>query len=136
VTDRIADERNRLAAVHAVARVTLALVFLWHGLVPKLLAHHADEVALLRDGGLSPAAADRGVTLLGLAEVALAVVLLATWRIRAIFLLVAAAMVAVTIGIGLHSPRFIPAAFTPVTLNLCVAALAVIGWYAGEPRRR
>lgn len=131
----LADERNRLATVHAVARVTLALVFLWHGLVPKLLAHHADEVALLRDGGLSAAAADRGVTLLGLGEITFALVLLATWRIRAIFPLVAAAMVVVTIGTGLHSPRYIPAAFTPVTLNLCVAALAIIGWYASEPRR-
>jgi hypothetical protein len=48
-----ASAEDRLSAVHAVARVTLALVFLWHGLVPKLLFRHADELALLRDGGLS-----------------------------------------------------------------------------------
>jgi peptidoglycan biosynthesis protein MviN/MurJ (putative lipid II flippase) len=46
-------------------------------------------------------------------------------------------MLVVTPGILVNSPRFIPAAFTPVTLNLCVAALGIAGWIAGgQPPRR
>ena len=125
----------RLAAVHAVARVTLAFVFLWHGLVPKLLYRHPDELALLRDSGLSANAATHVVVIVGVAEVVYGVALLLLWRVRALFLLAAGAMLVITPGILIGSPRFIPAAFTPVTLNLCVAALGVVGWIAGGMTR-
>ena len=125
-----ASAAERLSAVHAVARVTLALVFLWHGLVPKLLFRHTDEMALLRDGGLSDAAAARVVVAIGVAEVAFGVALLLLWRVRALLLLAAVSMLGMTLGILVNSPRFVPAAFTPVTLNLCVAALGIVGWIA------
>lgn len=121
---------DRLASVHRVARITLAIVYLWHGLVPKLLFHHPDELALLRDAGLSAAAAARTVEIVGVAEVGFALVLLVAWRVRALFLLSTVAMLAITPVIIIHSPRFIPAAFTPVTFNLCVAALGLVGWLA------
>ena len=125
-----ASAAERLSTVHAVARVTLALVFLWHGLVPKLLFRHPDELALLRDGGLSDAAAARVVVAIGVAEVAFGVALLLLWRVRALLLLAAVSMLGMTLGILVNSPRFVPAAFTPVTLNLCVAALGIVGWIA------
>lgn len=126
---------KQLATVHAVARVTLAFVFLWHGLVPKLLFKHPDELALMRDSGLSAAGAARAVMVIGVAEVVYAIVLLLAWRVRALLLAATVAMVVITPGIVFGSPRFIPAAFTPVTLNLCVAVLGVIGWMAAGPRR-
>ena len=129
-TDGDAGPAARLAAVHAVARVTLAFVFLWHGLVPKLLYRHPDELALLRDAGLSASAAERMVTIVGVAEVVYGLALLLAWRVRALLLVAAGVMLAITPGILIGSPRFIPAAFTPVTLNLSVAALGVVGWIA------
>jgi hypothetical protein len=131
----VAGPAARLAAVHAVARVTLAFVFLWHGLVPKLLYRHPDELALLRDSGLSANAATHVVVIVGVAEVVYGVALLLLWRVRALFLLAAGAMLVITPGILIGSPRFIPAAFTPVTLNLCVAALGIVGWIAGGTAR-
>jgi hypothetical protein len=131
-----AGRTHRLSAIHAVARVTLAFVFLWHGLVPKLLFRHADELALLRDAGLSAAAAARTVTIVGVAEVVYAIALLAAWRVRVLLPLAAVAMLGMTLGIVANSPRFIPAAFTPVTLNLCVAALGIVGWWASVPDAR
>ncbi|HYH83247.1 MAG TPA: DoxX-like family protein [Longimicrobium sp.] len=128
---------RRLSTVHAVARVTLALVFLWHGLVPKLLYRHPDEQELMRDSGLSAERAASMVMWIGVAEVAYALVLLLAWRIRSLLLVATVAMAVITPGIMIGSPRFTPAAFTPVTLNLCVAALGVIGWLAApKPRER
>jgi uncharacterized membrane protein YphA (DoxX/SURF4 family) len=127
------SETGRLSAIHAVARVSLALVFLWHGLVPKLLFRHADEIALMRDAGLSNASASRAVVIIGIAEVVFGVALLLAWRLRGLFLLAAGLMLPMTLGTIINSPRFIPAAFTPVTLNLCVAALGIIGWWASNP---
>ena len=135
MTMRFTTPAGRLSAVHALARVTLAIVFLWHGLVPKLIARHADELALLRDAGLSAAAAARTVVIVGIAEVVYGIALAVLWRVRALFLPAVVAMVVVTPGILAHSPRFIPAAFTPVTLNLCVGVLAVVGWIAGHQNR-
>jgi uncharacterized membrane protein YphA (DoxX/SURF4 family) len=130
-----ATAAKRLSTVHAVARVTLALAFLWHGIVPKLLYRHPDELELLRDSGQSASGAVRMVMIVGWAEVAYAIALLVGWRVRALPLVATVAMVVITPGIMLNSPRFIPAAFTPVTLNLCVAALGVIAWMAADPRK-
>jgi hypothetical protein len=120
-----ASAEDRLSAIHALARATLALVFLWHGMVPKLLFRHADELALLRDSGLSEAAAARMVVAIGVAEVVFGLALLLAWRVRVLLLLIPVAMLAMTLSTAAGSPRFIPAAFTPITLNLCVAALAI-----------
>src|ERR1039458_111543 len=41
-----------VAFVEAVARVTSAAVWIWHGLVPKLLFHALDERRMLAEAGL------------------------------------------------------------------------------------
>lgn len=117
---------RRAALAHAIARVALAFVFAYHGLVPKLLFAHADEIALLADAGVPPgwvAAASRTV---GIAEALFAVVLLVLWRRREPLWLVLSGMLAATALVAVHSPRFLVAAFNPVSLNLAVAALAAV----------
>src|SRR4030095_7748010 len=47
------SQAMRQTIVHGVARVGLFLVFAYHGLVPKLLGPHADEIAMLRDAGVA-----------------------------------------------------------------------------------
>jgi hypothetical protein len=112
----------RQSAVHACARLPLALVFAYHGLVPKLLLRDRDEVALLRDARVPPGS----LPMLGIAELAMAVVLLLFWRSRWPPALCIALMAAATVSVAAFSPRYLGAAFNPVTLNLCVAALALI----------
>lgn len=68
----------------------------------------------------------------GLGEVAFAGVLLAAWRARWLLLATAVVMVGALGGVALSSPGVLPAAVNPVTLNLSVAALAVIGWLAAR----
>ncbi len=112
--------------VHATARLAVAGVFLWHGLVPKLLFRHADETIILTDSGVDAMTAHFGVTAAGIAEVVLAVLLVVLWRSRLLLAGVIALMAAAVIFVGWFSPRFLISAFTPVTLNGCVIALAVI----------
>jgi hypothetical protein len=40
--------------IHSIARGGLAVIFVYHGLVPKLLVHHPDEIAMLKDSGVPP----------------------------------------------------------------------------------
>jgi hypothetical protein len=120
------------AVIHAVARLCIAFVFLYHGLVPKLLYRHPTELAILLDAGLPASAAAMALVLIGLAEVAFAGVILAAWRTRWPFVATVVLMLGALAGVAHNSPGTLPAAFNPVTLNLSMAALAVIGWAASR----
>jgi uncharacterized membrane protein YphA (DoxX/SURF4 family) len=116
----------RQSLVHGVARFGLALIFAYHGLVPKLLGPHADEVAMLRDAGVDAEGTGALLTLLGIAELLLALCLLVFWHRRWPPLVCLGLMLLATIGVAMTSPRYLGAAFNPVSLNLAVACLAAI----------
>lgn len=116
----------RQTLMHAVARVTLAAVFAYQGLVPKLLVRHADEIAMLRDGGIPPGTTAAAVTAFAIVELAFASVLLIGWHRRWPLYLCLASMALATAAVALNSPRYFEAAFNPASLNVSVAALAAI----------
>ena len=113
---------------HAVARLALATVLLYQGLVPKLLYRHPTELAMLSDAGLAPETATVALNLLGVMEVAVGILLLVAWRARWPLAAIAALMPVTLVGIAITSPYVLPAAFNPVALNVSVAALAAIAW--------
>ncbi len=112
----------RGALTHAVARLGLAAIFAWQGLVPKLLARDADELALLRAGGV----VGNALEMLGVGEIVFALVLLGFWRARWPALLSFAAVLGATGYVWLFAPQYITTAFNPVTLNLGVALLGLV----------
>jgi DoxX-like family len=116
----------RQALIHAVSRTGLAFVFAYHGLVPKLLQHHADELAMLRDAGIGESAVLPALMTLGAAELLLALSMLLFWRRRWPVALTLGLMAIATVSVAITSPRFLSAAFNPVSLNFAVACLAVI----------
>jgi hypothetical protein len=118
--------------VHAAARSAIALVFLYQGLVPKLLYRHPSELALLGDTGMAPRAASLVLILLGIAEVLFGAFVLVAWRTRWPFAATFALMLAALVGVAVGSPHALTPALNPVTLNLSMAALAMIGWMASK----
>jgi hypothetical protein len=116
----------RLSLVHVVARVGLTLIFAYHGLVPKLLGPHADEVAMFRDAGVAAESTGALLTLLGTAELLLAVCLMVFWHRRWPPMVCLGLVLLATIGVAVTSPRYLGAAFNPVSLNLAVACLTSI----------
>jgi DoxX-like family len=116
----------RQTLVHFVARAALALVFAYQGLAPKLFAAHRDEVAMLLDSGVAADNIDVVLTMLGLAEVGFALFLLVFWRRRWPSWLCLGLMFLAVVVVAVNSPRFLNAAFNPVSLNLAVASLAAV----------
>jgi len=116
----------RQALIHLVARASLAAVFAYQGIVPKLIARHTDEISMLRSAGV-PAALTRGaLDALGILELAFAAALLVAWsRAWPAWLCLVSMPIATTV-VALHSPAFFDAAFNPFSLNVCVAALAAV----------
>ena len=111
---------------HATARVALAVIWLYQGIIPKLLFASPDELAMLRAGGFSDAAARVVRIGMGWAEVALGLMLLLVWRSRWPVWLTLALMPLATMGVAITSPRFLTMAFNPVALNASIFALAAI----------
>jgi uncharacterized membrane protein YphA (DoxX/SURF4 family) len=117
-----------LATVQTVARMTIGLVWIWHGLVPKILFHDLNERVMMRQAGLP----DSGLAWVGVLEVVFGVVMLAGVRWRWLFVLNAGMMLAALAGVALRSPQYLWMAFNPVTLNLCMVALSVVGYLAAK----
>jgi hypothetical protein len=116
----------RLSVIHASARVAIALIWLWQGLVPKLLYNHADERSMMAASHL-PAGL---VPFVGVAEIAIAAWAILSWRSRSFFAFNIIAMVAALANVAISSPSYLVAAFNPVTLNLAMIALSAIGYVA------
>src|SRR5439155_16642669 len=93
----------RQTLVHGVARLGLALVFVYQGLVPKLIARHADEIAMLRDVGVGDEIGRLAVTAFGVSELALAAALLLSWHRRWPASACLASMPVATAVVGLKS---------------------------------
>ena len=131
-SDRDPVTTGRLAAVHALASLAVALVWCWHGLVPKLLGPHPDEVHMMLAAGAPEAIAPAAVRLAGLAELIFGVLVLICARQRWPFLLTLFLMGLATVGVLGTAPEYALGAFGPVTLNLQLAVLALIALIAGR----
>ena len=107
-----------------ICRVAIAFVWLYHGLVPKLLGPHPDELAMNLALGISVEAATRVSYVAGGFELLLGLAILALPRQRWPLQLTIVLMLALLAYAAWAVPRLLVGAFNPVTINLCVAALA------------
>jgi len=115
------------AFVYCLSRLTIAFIWFYHGLVPKLLFHNADELKMLTDAGVASAHLLAWVSLFGWLEVCFALIMIVFWRSRWPLWCTIAGMFAATLAVSVNSPAYLTAAFNPLTLNLALAALAAIG---------
>lgn len=112
---------------YAVCRCTVAFIWFYHGLVPKLLNLHEDELAMSMAIGLSRSSAEKMATIGGVVEIAISIAVLAFWRQRWPLILTVAAMVGLLGFVVMFQPVLLGAAFNPVTTNIAVIALSVVG---------
>jgi len=116
------------SVVNTVARLSLCFIWVFQGVVPKLLFENADELEMLSDAGVSSSSALTLLRVLGFAEVVFGLTFLVTWGRRWPFLLTVLLMVVATVGVSISSPQFLVSAFNPISLNVAVAALAISGF--------
>jgi len=132
------------AAVHYVCACILMLLWLYAGLVPKLLYPEGGELQLFRASGLFPGSGeDLLLPALGLAEILLGLATAALHRRRAVYLTQAALLAALAAAALIGSPELLASPFNPITLSvpmlalgLCAAMTAADVPRAGRCRRR
>lgn len=115
-----------LGTIHSVARIGLVVIFAYHGLVPKLLTRHADELLLLRRAGIAEDQLVQTVTVVGVLELLFALLLLFFWRHRFPAIIALLVMIAALFSSVVLVPDLATAAFNPVSLNIATACLAAI----------
>jgi DoxX-like protein len=117
-----------MAFIHASARLGIALIWAWQGLMPKLLFPSHDERSMMTAAGLPVAL----LPWIGVLELAFAAATIAFWRWRPFFLLNALAMGVALAVVALSSPSYLVAAFNPFALNMAMILLSLIGYLAAS----
>jgi hypothetical protein len=115
------------SVIHAISRLTIAFLWFYHGLVPKLIYPQNDEITILVQSGVSLDQVPNLLHILGFLEVGLGILFLIAWNTRWLFLLNIVLMIIALLAVSVYSPRFLAHAFNPVTLNFCVISLSLIG---------
>ena len=118
------QQAARQALSHALAAAAIAFIWIWQGVVPKLLTLHPDELALVLASGLPETWAEPAVRLLGAAELAFGTVFLLCARRRWPWLLTIALMALALVGVLVAAPQQVAGPFSPIALNLLMAVLA------------
>jgi len=121
----------------AIARLALGVVFLYHGLVPKLLFLSPDEVRMIEAHDW-PLSTLRVAQVAGASEIVLALAILLLRRSRWPLWLAAAALVGLLVDVALFAPELLLGAFNPVSTNvaaLALCAIALLGERGAHPSR-
>jgi len=113
----------RCTAVYAIARLGVIAIWLWQGLVPKLLFADADELHLLTASGLSSSF----LPWIGFIEMLLGLGGFFVWRWRGYFRITALLMLAALCSVIGAAPAYFHHAFNPLSLNLAMLALCATG---------
>jgi hypothetical protein len=113
---------------YAICRISVAFTWIYHGLFPKLLGPHSDEIAMNMSLGFSQSRAATVSIWAGLAEIIFGIIIVTLWKSRWPMRLTAFAMIGLLLFSIVAKPELAVAAFNPVTTNLCVFALAVVGY--------
>ncbi|MFZ3193281.1 MAG: DoxX-like family protein [Moraxellaceae bacterium] len=111
-----------------LARYTLGFIFIYHGLVPKILFISQTELAMNRAHdffGISP---ERIALMGGVAEIVLGVLIVlyrrAIWPVGLAML----GLLLLLLDVALMLPQLLVEAFNPVTINIAGLVLGWIAW--------
>ncbi len=118
--------------VYALARVALAAIWIYQGVVPKLLFRDTGELQILRHSGMLHGLEGTTLNLIGVGEILFGILLLACWHSKRILVINIGLLLLLMVGAAFSQPRLFIDPFNPVTLNLAMAALAVIGRISGR----
>lgn len=120
-----------------IARLVLGLLFIYHGLVPKLLFLSPDEVRMIEAHGW-PLSTQRIAEVAGAAEIVLGLAILLLRRSDWPLWLAAMALLGLLVDVALFVPELLLGAFNPVSTNiaaLALCAIALLGERGATPPR-
>jgi hypothetical protein len=122
---RPASASATVAKIALVSRFSVAAIWFYQGLVPKLMGPHADELAMSAAFGIPQQLQRLGSISAGALEIAFAICIAVAARAVWPHALSALGCIVLLAFVAVFSPAYLGAAFNPVSLNL---ALFVLSW--------
>lgn len=120
---------NKLSHISLVSRLLLGFLFIYHGLVPKILWLSAVEIHLVSLSGLNFPA--RMVSpLAGIGEIILGCSILFFRKSIVLIYIAAVVLLLLLFFVGLASPEYLIGAFNPVTTNILGLGFCYVIWFA------
>jgi len=125
------------SVVHWTARATLAFIWLYHGIVPKLFAP-AGEIDLAVRTGVPISLAPTLILAAAIVEVTLGLGIVALRDARLLLVVSSVLAVGLAVVTGALVPQLIAAPFQPITLGVAMVGLAAVARLADRdlPRAR
>ena len=118
---------ENIVRVHVLSRVAVAFVWIYHGLIPKLLGPHRDELYLASLHSIPDSYLPVLLKATGVFEIIFGFIVLLFWRSRWPFVVSIALLTFLLIDIAIIAPEYLRGAFNPVSLNVSVIALSIVG---------
>ncbi|CAN5156178.1 hypothetical protein BH20VER2_BH20VER2_17880 [soil metagenome] len=118
----------KLHLIKLVSRYALGLVWLYEGLVPKLVFPRADQTELVRNSGWWWHSPDLTLQLLGLAQIAVGLWLLTGWRERAAVVIATGWMLLLIVLVANGNPAMLTDPYGALVKDLCLIACATTVW--------
>jgi len=125
-----------LSRVHFLARISVAAVWVYQGLIPKIWFRDWSEMILLRQMGVDIHFVPAVLKSFGYLEICFGLIVIINWHARWPLMITIGAMVGGLVGIARHSPAVFHAAFNPLTLNGLMLVMATIALMTLPPRKR
>jgi hypothetical protein len=119
------------AIADAIARASLAFIWIYQGAVPKLILQHHREHELI-EAAVPAAPASLLLIAAGALEVFLGLMYILAWRWRGVYWTGMVALVLVTLPALASSPALFTEPFNPTTLTIAMLALSVMGLIASR----
>ena len=113
------------------SRLSLAIIFFYHGLVPKLIFRNEQEV-LMNDTLMPFVEKDLALNSSGILEIILAIALMILYRNKILLYLIIFFATSVTLALIIKLPGLFENAFNPFSLNLAVLVLCLINLFQHE----
>ena len=119
-----------LNVVKRAARLSLGFVWIYEGVVPKILfiAAHPGQIELVRHSGLFWDSPETTLLVLGIAQALMGVVLVIGWVERAAVLVATAAMGVLIVLVASGNPGMLTEPYGALIKDLCLIACALTVW--------
>ncbi|WYP26934.1 DoxX-like family protein [Alkalihalobacillus sp. FSL W8-0930] len=110
-----------------------SFIWLYHGLVPKILLKHPDEVMMIEKAlGISGNSAGFAVSIVGFLEIFLAAMWLFYKNKRHLFFIHMFIFPLLLLSAIIVAPQSLGDPFNPVTFNVALMTLSVVGFYLSK----
>jgi hypothetical protein len=120
-------QQKQLRRIYLLVRLTLAFIWIYHGLVPKLIFTETGEMEFFFRLKLFPGMERQVTWAIGVAEIIFGLILI-VFNLRVFFILQIIALLTLALGVIVIIPELLIMPFNPLTFTVTLLTLNYIGY--------